>query len=158
MLAAPHLVQVRSTGEHVVLAFGNWRHELHYETAILLAYWMQRRARDAKRASGRMDRKLYGIGTLHDASAPPRDVFTPGKVFSVRRDVLKLAQIEVNVRGADVLLKFGHTEIGIPWSAALIIAQWIRLKAKEAKTRASDTARHWSKITIEHMMRHGETR
>jgi len=147
-LAAPQLVQIGSVGEHVTLAIGNWQRQLHYETALLLAYWMQRRAREAKRWANKDRAKLYATGTLHDALAGPNagQPFTPNGVRIVRRDVLRLERIEVEQNFGDVRLRFEGAEMGLPWKAALQIAQWIRLRAKESKARAGDTGRHWGRI------------
>lgn len=138
------LVQVVSVGEHVALAIGNWRREIHYETAILLAWWMLHRAREAKRCAGRKA-SLYATGTLHDASNPNAgQPLTPRRLVS--RELLKLDQIEVDQRAGDVVLRFVRDEVAIPWKAALTISQWLRQRAKESKARAGDTERHWNKI------------
>lgn len=143
------LVQVQSVGEHVTLAIGNWQRQIHYESAILLAWWMLRRGREAKRWAGTTSRTLYGIGTLHDASNPNFDAGQPLTLRrQVSRDLLKIEQIEVEQRNAEVLLRFGRDEIAVPWKAALTISQWLRQRAKESKRRAGDTDRHWNRIVL----------
>jgi hypothetical protein len=154
----PQVVEVKSVGEDVVLAIGNWRRRLHFETAVLLAAWLDECARAAKHWAGNSQRLLRGIGTLHDASNPnwinAGQPFTPGGVFPVNRDRLKRAQIAVRQEGALVVLTAGTSEASFPHAAALQISQWIRLRAKESQTRAGDK-RHWSKITREHVAQHG---
>lgn len=156
---APTLVQVESVGEHVALSIGNWRKELHYEVAVLLAAWMQECARDAKRWLGITREGLRGVGTLHDASnanwlavGQPAD---PRHTRRVSRDTLRREQIAVRQNGADVDVNFGSALATIPHKAARSIAQMIRMKAKESKMRAGDNARHWNAITAEHVARRG---
>lgn len=156
---APLLVEVRSVGEDVVLAIGTWNRRLYFETAILLAAWLDECARDAKAWTGNKHRLLRGHGTLHDASNPRwinvGQPFDPSRVFPVNRDLLKKEQIEVRQEGGTVVLTAGTAEASIPYEAALRISQWIRVRARESKTRAGDTTRHWSDITKEHEEQYG---
>lgn len=155
----PQLVEVKSLGEDVLLVIGSWNRRLHFETAILLAAWLDECARDAKHWAGNGKRLLRGIGTLHDASNPnwinAGQPLTPGGVFPVNRDRLKREQIAVRQECATVVLTAGTSEAAFPYAAALQISQWIRLRAKESQTRAGDTTRHWSEITREHVEQHG---
>ncbi len=155
----PLLVEVKSIGETVVLTMGSWHRTLHFETAILLASWMDECGRNAKAWAEDTKRLLKGIGTLHDASdhkwITAGQPFTPGKVFPVNRDVLKKHDIAVRQEGGTVVLTAGPTMAAMPYQAALQISQFIRLKAKESQTRAGDVTRHWSKITQEHTVQHG---
>lgn len=52
--------------------------------------------------------------------------------------------IEVRSEGELVVLKVGNSELRFHYEDGIKISQWIRLRAKEAKRRAGDTARHWS--------------
>jgi len=156
---APLLVEVKSLGEDVVVAVGTHKFRLHFETAVLLAAWMDECARDAKLWSGQTKRLLRGVGTMHDASdhhwLNRGQPFTPNGVPRVNRDLLKKHDIAVRQEGGLVVLTAGTSMMQIPHAAALQISQWIRLKAKESQTRAGDTKRHWSEITKEHAAQHG---
>lgn len=156
---APLLVEVKSIGEDVIIAIGTWNRSLHFETAVLLASWLDECARDAKEWSGNRHHWLRGVGTLHDASdhrwINAGQPFTPGKVYPVNRDLLKKADISVRQVGGTVELTAGTAMATIPYEAALRIAQWIRLRAKESQTRAGDVTRHWSQITKQHEAQHG---
>jgi len=155
----PQLVRVESAGEHVKLAIGNWERSLYFETAFLLASWMDECAREAKEWTGNTRKGLKGIGTLHDASNPnwlnAGQPFTPNGVPIVNRDVLKREQIAVRSDAGMVVIKFGGTEAMLPYQATLTISQWIRLRAKESQMRAGDLSRHWSKVVAEHDLQHG---
>ena len=154
---APLLVEVKSVGEDVVLAVGSWNCRLHFETAVLLAAWLDKVAREAKVWTGNKKRLLRGIGTLHDASNPnwinEGQPFTPNGVPRVIRDIVRHEQIEVNSEGGMVSLTAGTALMSLPHEAAQQISQWIRVRAKESQTRAGDTERHWSKIVVEHEAR-----
>ena len=151
---APLLVEVKSVGEDVVLAIGTWNRTMYFETAVMLASWLDECAREAKAWTGNSKRLLRGVGTLHDASnhnwINAGQPFTPGKLFPVNRDLLKREQISVRQDGGTVILTAGTAEATIPYEAALQISQWIRVRAKESQTRAGDLSRHWSKIAALH--------
>jgi len=63
-----------------------------------------------------------------------------------KEPLLTPQKIEVFSRGEVVVLKIGNTELGMHYEDALRISQFIRLRAKEAKTLAGDTSRHWSAV------------
>ena len=155
----PLAVEVSSIGEDVELAIGTWRRRMFFETAILLAAWMDECARSAKHWAGYSHRRLYAIGTLHDASNPhwlntgqPND---PLRVFNVNRDLLKKEQISVRHDGAIVVVTIGTSEASIPHTAAMQISQWLRQRAKESQMRAGDLTRHWSKVKQAHEQQNG---
>jgi hypothetical protein len=156
---APQLVAVDSDGEDVLLSMGSWKRRLHFETAVLLASWMDEVGRDAKLWAGNTKRLLRGHGTLHDASNPnwinAGQPFTPGGVPRVNRDLLKKHDIEVKQEGGTVVLIAGTAMVILPYETALRISQWIRVRAKESQTRAGDTKRHWSGIVQAHEEQHG---
>jgi len=150
----PLAVHAESVGEDVRLFIGTWQCRLFFETAILLASWLDECARDAKEWANTSTRFLKGVGTLHDASNPhwmnvgqPND---PRHVFRVNRDLLKKHEIEVRQEGATVVLDAKGAAATMPYAAALEIAQFIRVRAKESQQRAGDKTRHWSKVTKEH--------
>lgn len=159
MLFAPLFVEVKSLGEDVVLAVGTWNTRLHFETAVLLASWLDECARDAKLWAGNTRKLLRASGTLHDASdhrwIMAGQPFTPNGVPRVDHSLLKKQEIEVRQDSALVTLIAGTAMMSLPHDAALQISQWIRLKAKESQMRAGDVTRHWSKITQEHAAQFG---
>ena len=60
--------------------------------------------------------------------------------------LLKRERIEVRSEGELVVLSLGNVELKLPYETALLLSQWIRVRAKEAKRRAGDVSRHWSVI------------
>lgn len=155
---APLKVEVQSVGEDVVLAIGSWNRTMHFETAVMLASWMDECAREAKKWSGNVSFALRGVGTLHDASNPhwlnEGQPFDPRRVFPVNRDLLKKHSISVRQEMAMVVLVAGAVEAKMPYQAALTISQWVRVRAKESQLRAGDATRHWSVIAKEHQRDH----
>ena len=63
-------------------------------------------------------------------------------VAIVRNDLLQRSRVAVEHEGDTVKLKFGNVEIKMNYLDALQLAQWIRLRGKQAKVRAGDK-RHW---------------
>jgi len=63
-------------------------------------------------------------------------------VAIVRNDLLKRERVAVAHEGDTVKLKFGNVEIKMNYVDALQLAQWIRVRGKQAKVRAGDR-RHW---------------
>jgi len=59
-----------------------------------------------------------------------------------RNDLLKRERVAVAHEGDTVKLKFGNVEIKMNYVDALQLAQWIRVRGKQAKVRAGDK-RHW---------------
>lgn len=155
----PLAVKVKSLGEDVELSLGTWRRRMFFETAVLLAAWLDECARAAKYWAGHTHRRLYAIGTLHDASNKEwlnaGQPFDPGRVFNVNRDLLKKEAIDVRYEGALVVLTAGDASAAMPYASALQIAQWIRVRAKESQMRAGDIDRHWSSIAKEHVEQNG---
>lgn len=144
----PIKVIITSAGEHVIFRMGSTGWTLHYETALQLSSWMRSAAKHAKRFAGDLNRITRAIGTLHDAEKGPDlgQPFTPGGLYPVNRDVVPLQMIGVKSQGVLVVIKLKNDTAEIPYKAAFAIAQWLRLRSKEAKRRAQDTKRHWSEI------------
>ena len=143
-------VDVSSVGEHVLLAMGSSRWTFQYTHALQLSRWLYLAGCAAKRAAVDMSRKWSALGTLHNANHPKGpdagQPFTHGKVYPVNRNALPLAKIGVRNQGTLVQMKLGADTATLSYEAALTIAQWLRLRAKESKRRAGDIARHWSEI------------
>lgn len=60
------------------------------------------------------------------------------------RNLLKQERIAVGSEGDLVVINFGNVEIKLEYETALLLSQWVRVRAKEAKKRAGDVSRHWS--------------
>lgn len=154
MLTQQH-VSVASIGETVTLEIGNWRRTMGYEVALLLSWWMQKHAREARRWAGN-GFSLRLCGVLQDAQNPDAgQPFNPLKVRAVHADLIRKNQISVRREGDLVAVAFGADEMKMPYKAATVISQWVRLRAKESKRRAGDVARPWSAIGLAHEANHG---
>jgi len=65
-------------------------------------------------------------------------------LLSTRTDLLKRQRIAVTSEGELVVLSLGNVTVKVPYETALLLSQWLRMRAKEAKRTAGDTSRHWS--------------
>ena len=70
-------------------------------------------------------------------------------------DLLKKERIAVESEGDIVHLHLGNVKISLPYESALLLSQWIRVRAKEAKRRAGDVSRHWSVLGTLHDANYG---
>lgn len=66
----------------------------------------------------------------------------------VNKNLLKQERIAVSAEHDLVVMQLGNVEIKLPYESALLLSQWIRIRAKEAKRAAGDNSRHWSAIGI----------
>ena len=78
-----------------------------------------------------------------------------GVIALRRKGLLKKQKIVVTSEGEDVLMKLGNVEIRLRYETALLLSQWLRVRAKEAKRRAGDTGMHWGAIGTLHDARYG---
>ena len=76
-------------------------------------------------------------------------------VAIVRNDLLKQERIAVSSEGDLVVMSLGNVEVKLPYETALLLSQWLRVRAKEAKHRAGDVSRHWSAIGTMHDAQRG---
>lgn len=140
--------EVSAAGETVTLSLGTSVWPMHYETALVLAHWMKKCARTVRPKLALS--KPMGAGTLHDAEKGPDfgQPFTPGKLYPVARSLVKLDRVSVgtDIGGTLVAVRLGNDELTIGHMGAEVIAQWLRLRAKDCKRRAGDMNRHWSVI------------
>ena len=145
-LLTPVQGSVSAAGETVTLALGSSKWNFHYETAFLLSHWMKKSAKQAK--PKRALSKMFGLATLHDAEKGPDfgQPYTPNGLFPVRRDLVSADRIAVGINGELVVVQLGNDQFKLPWSGADLMAQWLRLRAKDCKRRAGDMQRHWSEI------------
>ena len=72
-----------------------------------------------------------------------------------RNDLLKQERIAVSSEHELVVIELGNVTVKLPYETALLLSQWIRVRAKEAKRRAGDMSRHWSSIGIIHDANYG---
>lgn len=141
-LLTKHPIAVSCVGTLVVLAIGNVRRSLEFPLALQLAAAMKHEARMAKLSSGRNERGLHVFGVLHNAQAerPQR------KRFMDRvPELLKPHGLAVYAEGQIVRLKIDKATAGLPYPVARTVAQWLRIRGKEAKRNAGER-RHWSEI------------
>lgn len=71
-------------------------------------------------------------------------------VAIVNKNLLKRERIAVSSVGDLVVMNLGNVEVKLPYETALLLSQWLRVKAKESKRRAGDVSRHWSVIGTLH--------
>jgi hypothetical protein len=71
-------------------------------------------------------------------------------VAIVNNNLLKREHIAVESEGDLVVMHLGNVTVKLPYGTALLLSQWIRMRAKEAKRRAGDVSRHWSVIGTLH--------
>jgi hypothetical protein len=76
-------------------------------------------------------------------------------VAIVSRDLLKQQRMAVSSEGALVVMTLGNVDVKMPYETALLLSQWLRIRAKEAKRTAGDASRHWSVIGTMHDAQHG---
>ena len=57
-------------------------------------------------------------------------------VAIVNRDLLKRERIAVSSEDELVVMQLGNVTIKLPYETALLLSQWLRVRAKEAKRRA----------------------
>lgn len=65
-------------------------------------------------------------------------------VAVIRKDLMKAQQVAVESEGELVVLKFGNTTVKVHYTLAFQLAQWIRVRGKEAKNRAGDQQRYFN--------------
>ena len=76
-------------------------------------------------------------------------------VAIVNNALLKKERIAVESEGDVVHIHLGNVQVSLPYESALLLSQWIRVRAKEAKTRAGDVSRHWSVLGTLHDANYG---
>lgn len=76
-------------------------------------------------------------------------------VAVVSQELLKKQSLAVASEGELVVLKLGNIEAKFDYETALLLSQWLRFRAKEAKRRAGDQSRHWSAIGQLHDANYG---
>lgn len=73
----------------------------------------------------------------------------------MNKNLMARERIVVSSDGDLVVLKVGNVDMRFHYETALLLSQWLRVRAKEAKRRAGDVSRHWSAIGILHDAQYG---
>lgn len=63
-------------------------------------------------------------------------------------DLMTKQQIAVTIDGENVAMQIGGSTLKMHYEDALKFSQWIRLRAKQAKSACGDRSRHWSAIAV----------
>ena len=69
--------------------------------------------------------------------------------------LLTKERITVASEGDIVHIDLGNVRVSLQYEAALLLSQWVRVRAKEAKRRAGDVSRHWSVLGTLHDAQYG---
>lgn len=135
-------VEVACQGELVLLRMGNVSFSLEFPLALQVSAAMRHEAKMAKLYARVRERGFYCVGILHDANAdkPKRKRF-----MQKLPELLRARDLDVRQEGQLVVLKIGHAEAKFPFPTARMVAQWLRVRGKEAKRNANEP-RHWSEI------------
>lgn len=70
--------------------------------------------------------------------------------MAYKMDLLKKELIAVSSENDLVVINLGNVTVKLPYETALLLSQWIRVRAKEAKRFVGDTSRHWSLVGTLH--------
>jgi len=139
-------IEVTSNGEAVILRIGNVDLPMHFEHAFDISRWIREEGTACKRGTGRA-RTTRSLGIASNAEEKQTPLpYTPGVAIHTpvikrhwhRRDVYAVGRI--------VHFTIGNSTATLHFESALKIAQWIRVRAKEAQRTAGDV-RHWSTFT-----------
>ena len=76
-------------------------------------------------------------------------------VVRLNKSLLRRERVAVASEGDLVVLTFGNVEIKLEYETALLLSQWIRMRAKEAKRFAGDGSTHWSIVGTLHDAQYG---
>ena len=74
---------------------------------------------------------------------------------NVNKNLLQRERIAVRSDGDLVVVSIGNSDLRVHYETALLLSQWIRVRAKEAKKLAGDASRHWSVVGTMHDAQHG---
>ena len=142
MLLKQNFYGAACRGTLVVLTMGDQRYSLEFDLALKLSAAIRQHARIAKLCSGNHERGIRALGVLHDATAAK-----PRRKRFVERmpELLKPHGLDVGSEGQLVVLRVKRTTAKLPYPEALTLAQWIRVRGKEAKQNAGEP-RHWSEV------------
>lgn len=142
MLLQKTSVAVAQSGELVLLEIGARRWSLEFQPALELAAAMRIEAKHAKRAAGDDSFKNTVFGVLTDAAAP-----VPALSRFRRGLPERLAARALGVRavGSNVEVSFGRDCATFGYRDAVKVAQWLRVRAKQARNAAGERL-HWAQL------------
>lgn len=141
LLQSSHLA-VSTAGELVLLSVRDLSVSLEFQPALELACAMRMEAAVAKRIAGDDTSRKTMFGVLSNGT-PER---APQSRFR-RALPERLAARDLKVRhvGQTVEVHFGRQVLTLGYKDAIRVAQWIRVRAKEARNAARERA-HWSEL------------
>ena len=141
-LLQPQAFELSCRGTLVLLTMGDQHFSLAFDLALKLSAAIRQHAHIAKLCSGNHERGIRMFGVLHDATA-----FKPRRRRFLERmpELLRPHGLDVGTEGQLVVLKVRRTTAKLPYPQALTLAQWIRVRGKEAKRNAGEHG-HWSEI------------
>ena len=67
-------------------------------------------------------------------------------LIRVKAALLDKQKVKVGAEGELVAMTIGNSTRYMSYEAALMLSQFLRIKAKEAKRNAGDNGRHWSAV------------
>jgi hypothetical protein len=139
-------LEVSAKGELVVLRIGNADLPMHYEQALDISRWVRQEGQAIKRGTGRAV-SSRSLGVLADADAKAKPMpYTAGTAIHSKPKLQSWRRENVWAQGRIVNITIGGSTLNLHFESALKVAQWLRVRAKEARNTAGDT-RHWSEIT-----------
>lgn len=142
MLLQKTHVAVAQHGELVTLQIGASRWSLEFQPALELAAAMRIEAKHAKRAAGDDSFKNTVFGVLTDAAAAAPVVSRFRRGLPER---LAARQLAVRQVGSTVEVSFGSDRATFGYRDAVQVAQWLRVRAKQARNAAGERA-HWTQL------------
>jgi hypothetical protein len=141
LLQKMHLA-VAARGELVLLQVGSEAFSLEFQPALELSCAMRMEAAIAKRIAGDDTSRKNVFGVLSDANQERTVVSRFRRALPER-----LAARDMKVRhvGVTVQVYFGRRVMTLGYKDAMQVAQWLRVRAKEARNAARERA-HWSEL------------
>lgn len=136
-------IEVAVSGELVLLTLGNLHFKLEFQLALQLAAAIRFNAGIAKVQAGHEGfsrRRVFGVLNDLSASQPRRKRFA-----EKLPELLPPRGLDVSTDGALVVLKLGKVTAKLPYAVAFTVAQWLRVRGKEARNNAGET-QHWSEF------------
>lgn len=135
-------VSVTCRGELVILFFGSHGYSIEFPLALQIAAALHHEARMARLTAGMQIGGYRCLGTLTDANAakPKRKRF-----MEKLPELLRCKHVGVKAEGSMVAFRVGTATRRMEYDSARTIAQWLRVKGREAKQNAGES-RAWRDI------------
>ena len=141
-IAQAMAVEFATLGELVVISIGNVAFSVEFNVALRVSAEMLEAARTAKRAANDSNRRFRVAGHLQDVEAEKVALSRWNRAAPPR---LKTQDVSVRPVGTQVAWRLGKTVAEIPYEAALTFSQWLRIRGKEARNNAKESA-NWLEI------------